>query len=419
MTAMLGLAAGPCLGQSLLATRTAAVNGRQVLEVRMGIVPGTQALRTLVVTAGPVSGSTSLLTSVTPPGQVMNSGAPMLFSVVVNAGSLFSLGGGCPRAGELNFPYIDGLQFRVVRYTGTTQTIVTPPVFAAQYEGVNCTTSANGQAVFYTLANRTTGRIEVWREGAGNAFTRVHAGVAAIRLPFNGGLRPQISRMARLIAPSPSIEASPKGGASGPYESNHVLVFYQNADGSLKIDVVNTGNQAVEGECFIGSRTAGPPPFEAALTPDLAAGDFNGDGITDIVSISPSVGGLCQLGGVTRQLGSSTGGNGYTWTGVALAGDTVSKEYRALHGGGFARLQSGAFELSASPFSGRGGPFHGAHLGPGEYDPGLLAVGTAASNTALEFFAFAPAFSGGIFVSSFEDPVSGETISIEVAPQPR
>jgi hypothetical protein len=410
----------PAAAQGYQASRVTAVNGRQVLEVRMGIVPGNQTLRTLVVTAGPVAGSTSLLASATPAGDVMNPALPMLFSVVVNSGSLFSLGGGCPRAGELNFPYIDGLQFRIVRYTGTTQTIVTPPAVAGQFEGVNCTTAPNGQFVFYTLANRTTGRIEVWREGAGNAFVRVHSGTAAIRLPFNGGIRPQISRMFRR-PPSASGAAAPRETSGDPlvaYEPAMVLILYQLAAGGSRVEVIDTDQGSVRGTCPLATRTAGPPPFEAGLAPDYVVGDFDGNGVAEALSLGPSVDGLCEVGSRTVNLGSAAGGNGFTWTGFALAGDTLSKEYRVLNGQSFVFLQPASVTPSPSPFAGRGGPFDAVHLGAGEFAPGILAVGSAASNQSLEFFAFAPAFTGGVFVASFEDPVTGNIITIGTAPSP-
>lgn len=406
----------PAWAQGYQASRIAAVNGRQVLEVRMGIVPRTSSLRVLVVTAGPVSGSTSLLAAVVPAGRVLDPSQPMLFSVVVNSGGLYSLGGGCPRAGELNFPYIDGTQFRLVRYTGTTQTVVTPPAVAGQFEGVNCTTSANGQFVFYSLANRTTGRLELWREGAGNAFVRVYVNSAAIRLPFNGGLRPQVSRMFR--RPNPGLADAAKGGADDAYEFNYMLVMYQLTNGAIHAEVVDTSLGTERGSCLIDSRSAGSPPFEAVLVPDYVVGDFNGDGFSEVLSVVPTADGKCEVGSRRVGIGSAAGGNGYSWTGYAVGGDTLSKHYRVLNGAGQTLLQQAAVTASPSPFTGRGGPFHAGNLGAGEFGPGILAVGTAATNTSLEFFAHAPAFTGGVFVSSFEDPVSGDNLSIEVAPSP-
>lgn len=409
----------PASAQGYQASRVAAVNGRQVFEIRMGIVPRTQTLRTLVITAGPVAGSTSLLANSTLAGSVMNPAVTLPFSVVVNSGSLYSLGGGCARAGELNFPYIDGTQFRIVRYTGTTQTIVTPPAVAGQFEGVNCTTSANGQAVYYTLANRTTGRIEIWRELAGNAFVRIHTGAAAIRLPFNGGLRPQVSRMFRRPAPSvESGQAALGGTPATAYEMDFILSMYQTSTGTSQADVVSVLDGSVHGECQVATRTAGAPPFEAFLGPDYVVGDFNGDGVGEVRSLGPTVDGLCEVNSRNVTIGSAAGGNGFAWTGYAVAGDTVSKQYRVITGPTFLTLVPASVTPAPSPYTGRGGPFHAGYLGPGEFAPGILAVGTAATNSSLEFFAFAPAFQGGVFVASFEDQVTGENLAIEVAPPP-
>jgi hypothetical protein len=399
--------------QGFTATRASQVNGRQVLEVRMGIVPRTSILRTLVITAGPVAGSTSLLVNTSFVGDLFNASVPMTFSVVVNSGGLFSLGGGCARAGELNFPYIDNLRFNIVRYTGTTQTIVTPPAISTgQYEGVNCTTSANGQAVFYALLNRNTGRLEVWRELAGNVFARIYQSSSAVRLPFNGGYRPQITRMRRLSVPGA------KGDPVAVYESGHFLAAFQTSSGQTQVVVVNESTGAEEGLCPIGTRTAGTPPFEGALVPGYVVGDFDGNGVAEIVSIRPSIGGLCEAGTRRVPIGSANGGNGFAWTGYALSGDAGSEAYRVLNGASNVRLLPSAITGTVSPFFGRGGPFHGAFVERAEFEAGTLVAGTGSSNLDVEFFADLPAFADGVRVASFEDPVTGELITIETAPPP-
>lgn len=396
------------------ASRVTPVNGRQVLEVRSGIVPRTNVLRTLVITAGPVAGSTSLLANTTLVGDLFNPSVPQTFSVVVNSGGLFSLGGGCPRAGELNFPYIDNLRFHIVRYTGTTQTIVTPPAISSGlYEGVNCTTSANGQAVFYALLNRVTGRVEVWRELAGNVFARIYQSSSAVRTPFNGGYRPQITRMRRQPLPRAA-----KAAAGTVYEQGHFLVAFQTNNGQTQVVVVNESSGAEDGLCALGTRTAGPPPNEGGLSPSYAVGDFNGDGAAEAVSINPAIGGLCEVGSRQVNLGSAAGGNGFAWTGFALSGHADAEDYRIINGATNSHLVPAGVTNTFSPFAGRGGPYHGVFVGPGEYDAGTLVVGTGANNTFLEFFAFAPAFAGGVFVASYEDPVTGEQLVTEIAPPP-
>jgi hypothetical protein len=406
--------------QGLNATRVTSVNGRQVFELRMGVVPRTGVLRTLVLTAGPVAGSTSLLVNTSLVGAVMNANVPMTFSVVVNSGSLYSLGGGCARAGELNFPYIDGTRFRIVRYTGTTQTIVSPPAIAAQYEGVNCISSWDGQAVYYSLVNRTTQRVEVWRELAGGVFARVYQNAFAIRLPFNGGLRPQISRMFRV--PTARTEALGKGTPQTAYEPNHLLVSTQDSNGNSAVKVVDVRDGSEAGDCPIGTRTAGSPPFEGFLSPDFVVADFNGDGVADAVSIRPTVGGLCEVGTRRINLGSTAGGNGYNWTGFGITGDTSEKHYRFINGRSFkTALPAIVNDKNSNPFLNRGGPFHAAYLEPGENDFGTLALGTAANNTQIEFFAFAPALPPNavrIFGGSFEDGFNADSIVIEVSPSP-
>lgn len=413
--------APPMHAQGYQASRIAAVNGRQVFEVRMGIVPGNQTLRTLVITAGPVAGSTSLLAAATPAADLMNPTVPMPFSVVVNSGGLYSLAGGCPRAGELNFPYIDGTQFRIVRYTGTTQTIVTPPAVAGQFESVNCTTSANGQAVFYILANRTTARIEVWREGAGNSFTRVHAGSVAIRLPFSGGLRPQVSKMAR--RPVPTTNGMPEAsGASGDgFETAYILTAHHKVGGEMYVEVVDVASGSVVGSCYVSTQPPGrPPPAEAWLTSTgQLIGDFDGDGFAEFVEVvaEPGVIGVPSCLGAVVNIGSSAGGNGYGWTGYAVAGTDTNVimfngtgEWEIAFGGGTSH--------GTSPYAGRGGPFHAAYLRAGEIAPGILAVGTSANNSQLEFYARAPAFSSnqtGI-QSSFEDFLDGYRIIFNEGP---
>ena len=94
-------------------------NGRQVLEIRQGMHPANSGLLfTAVITAGPVSGSTSLLLQQALVRDIFNQNAPAAgWTVVRSSLTAFSLGGGCGRSNLIDFPYINNNRPGILRIT--------------------------------------------------------------------------------------------------------------------------------------------------------------------------------------------------------------------------------------------------------------------------------------------------------------
>ena len=104
--------------------RVVNVNGRTVQEIRFGNEPGSPTrLRIVVITNGPTAGTTSLLTAVADVNDWVNPSAPApTFTPIIASGTVFSVGGGCTRGGQVDFPFINANEPRVLRFSGGTPT---------------------------------------------------------------------------------------------------------------------------------------------------------------------------------------------------------------------------------------------------------------------------------------------------------
>src|SRR5205085_3373501 len=94
--ALLATLALPCAAHAdeLLLTRTMNPNGRPIQEIRLGEEPNSSNLRAVIVTNGPIAGTTTLLTAVGPPSAWTDPAVPPpTFTSVIPSGSIFSVGG--------------------------------------------------------------------------------------------------------------------------------------------------------------------------------------------------------------------------------------------------------------------------------------------------------------------------------------
>ena len=283
--ALVPFALGPSVAGAQ--TRIVSPNGRPVLEVRTGVQPNINLLRTLVVTAGPISGSTSLLATSATPAQLFGPGAPPPgFTVIVSDGQLFSLAGGCARGNQLDFPYINGFKLHIARFVGTTHTIVTSTLNNVdQYESVNCVTAPDGLSTMYVLVNRTAQRTEIWRERTNNVFTRERQYSAVARLPFNGGLRPNITlRLRPVLPPRPSAVAAKRADDVDPlqlFDANVFPVVDQTSTGLVRVHDWRPDSNELTPVRNFGPFTvpAGPTAaLETVFAGGCLIGDFSGNG---------------------------------------------------------------------------------------------------------------------------------------------
>lgn len=174
-------------------SRVTSPNGRAVLEIRMGTSPANRhTLFTAVITAGPTSGSTSVMLQQGLIQQIFDpSSAAPGWTVVRSSINAFSLGGGCGRSNLIDFPYINGTRPEILRITGTAQQVITLGITNTdQYDSIDCRVSPNGQ-VLYLLGNRTRQRLELRKE-QGGLLQLVRDDFGTVRSTFMGGMRPSL-----------------------------------------------------------------------------------------------------------------------------------------------------------------------------------------------------------------------------------
>jgi hypothetical protein len=292
-------------------------NGARVLEVRFGSQPANRGLVFVAaITAGPVSGSTSVLLMQSTAAQLFTPGSPAPgWTTVRSAISAYSLGGGCARGNLIDFPFINGSRPEILRITGTTQQVITLGISNSdQYDSIDCSASPSGQVV-YMLTNRTRQRLELRREQGGMlALVRDDFGV--VRTPFQGGLRPSIT-WSRVRAAGAGL----RGGLE--IAAWWMLHDLQN-DGDAAMESVVTAIDwsdpllPTSTRCELGQRPD-PTGFtqvnETAIAGNLALGDVNGSSTFQLRLFSGAQP-VCGLGPVS-QLSTRGGGSLFTYTGVA------------------------------------------------------------------------------------------------------
>ena len=138
--AALGVAASVQADETL-SSRTVSPNGRPVQEIRFGAEPGGNQLRMVVVTNGPTAGTTTLLTAVGAPNLWYDPGQqPPPFTELIASGTVFSVGGGCKRGGQLDFPFINGNRPYMLRFQGGQSNIFLLPITNTNenYDSADC-----------------------------------------------------------------------------------------------------------------------------------------------------------------------------------------------------------------------------------------------------------------------------------------
>lgn len=355
-------------------------NGRGLFELRLGgtyVAPsgGSAGAGLLVgaVTSGPTSGTTSLIAGVLDLNKLFDPVQPLPgFTTVVPTGSVFSLGGGCLRGGQTDFPYINGNRPAIVRYGGAGFIVVVPTLTGIsptnQYDSADCAVDRNATRTVYAFSNRSLNRVELWQDGAGGFQPLQLTQLAGVATPFGGGLRPALD-----------IDVA----------TQQVSVLYQELGGRTVLNSVNPLTGTVGGACEVFT-APGPTGFTRPRETTtfsfsggtrFAVGDFDNNGTTEIVRISP---------GCVRQsfpAGSSAGGNGFNWTGYGHAPDPTLNKENVLWGDYFYLDDNTNYvpQAAGGPFPGRGGPFSacGVRTRDGGHD--VIAVTPGILSTIMEF----------------------------------
>ncbi len=372
----------PCLahGQDFL-TRDLVVNNRQLQEIRLGATTrlppsgiASAALVAVVVTNGPVGGTTSLMGSVIDGGTLYTGGTAPTFASIIAQGSAFGLGGGCQRGTITDFPVINQNRPRVARFDAGTGlfTLLTPPIPGSDlYDSTACV--AKNGILYFLVSNRSLSRLEVYSDsGSGWTFVTSYSGVIT---PFAGGIRPTLATYA---------------------QENALMTVYQLTNGQILARRIELGRGA-SGTCLLASPLA-PVGFtvvlEAALIQMIIsdswftfAADVNRDGFAEIYTFD--LDGACTVYSFAAN-GTPIAGNGYNWGSFAVIpgrvfGDPVNLFFTLL---ATAAIDSPA-SLSpyASPKSGNGGPIAACDARLWQIGDGYIAAGAGINNTHLSLHA--------------------------------
>lgn len=400
--------------------RVTSPNGRAVLEIRKGTQPAnSNLLFTAVITAGPISGSTSLLLQQSLIRDLFNPGAPAAgWTVVRSSITAFSLGGGCGRNNLIDFPFINANRPEILRITGTTQQVITLGIPGSdQYDSIDCVMQRDGR-VLYMLTNRTRRTLEFRRE-QGGLMVLVRDNFGNVVTPFVGGMRPSITRIRRFVAPvSPSADA-PLGG-TGILREDFVAFFLpalvtpQQYVGILRVLDDDSLTEVSRCDGPVSSAPTGfTIPKESAVADGVAVGSSRNDNSLWGDYFSMGDGGCTQTT-PGEALGMAGPFSLYTWGGVSA--NHVYPGVTSASGSGRVEhttllLPSGVIALEgnmrhdlASPFANRGGPLTSCPLSGSEFDAAQLAIGVGPVNTQVQHSIVSINLQESISGSSFEDP---------------
>lgn len=397
-------------------SRITSPNGRQVLEIRMGTMPANRNLVfTAVITAGPISGSTSLMLQQALARYIFNAAGPAPgWTVVRSSLTAFSLGGGCGRSNLIDFPYINNNRPEILRITGTTQQVITLGIVNSdQYDSIDCTVTGNGQ-VLYLLTNRTRQTLE-----QGGLLQLIRDDFGTVRSPFQSGMRPSI----RFVRARPQLGIALSGqSAKGGDLGNFVMFFYQRLAGPLLVsrgDIADPDALVPLAPCDMGSRpntTTFGNVNESAAAGQAAAGDWTNANRFDLRFYSVN-GSTCTPGPVIP-LSSRTGGTLYTFAGIAAAESesgiggpgTGVPATTIVDTNTVATFENGVRSDATNPMAGRGGPKAACPIRGSETDGATLIAGPGPTSTQLQQSVVPFNLSELLFSSNSEDVWSGDFV---------
>ena len=331
---------------TVLKSRLLTPNGRPVQEIRLANEPGGNPalVRAMVVTNGPTSGTTTLLTAVAN-GNVWfdPSAATPTFTSVVASGTVFSVGGGCLRGNQLDFPFIDGNRPKIARFVGGGVSIVPVGVGSELFDSAECAVSGDGTRTFFIFTNRTLQRLFFFNDAGGaNDLLNPRVTFSSVKTPFVGGLRPSISVV--------------------PGTADTVAMLFMATNGQSRWMQYNGGTQNVEFECLAGVQSPPPAGFTiprgSRVANRQAIGDFNGDGVFEVVTIQPvnPPPASCEKLPPATPVGPVAGA-GFNWSEPGMALNPLTGQLTFL--AGFQTLidSLGALTTVPGPYAGGAGSF--------------------------------------------------------------
>ncbi len=293
---------------TVLAERTVNPNGRTVQEIRVGADPsGATQLRTVVITNGPTAGTTSLLTTVTEVNALLAGTSPApTWTTVIAAGTAFSLGGGCRRGNQLDFPFIDANRPKILRFVGSAAGIVVnvPVTDNDLYDSADCVATSDQTTTYFIYSDRSLSRLPLFRDtGAPIDLVNPWVSFSAVKTPFVGGLRPAIAAM-------PESQAL---RGSGP----HVLaLMFMRTDGQTRWHQYDASQLNIDFNCLAGAQSPPPSVFTiprgSAVIGHQGVGDFNNDGIAEIVTFNKGTPPNCTDPPVSTPFGNIAG-SAFNW----------------------------------------------------------------------------------------------------------
>lgn len=389
-------------------SRITSPNGRQVLEIRMGTMPANRNLVfTSVITAGPISGSTSLMLQQALARDIFNAAGPAPgWTVVRSSITAFSLGGGCGRNNLIDFPFINNNRPEILRITGTTQQVITLGITNSdQYDSIDCSVNGNGQ-VLYLLTNRTRQTLELRRE-QGGMLQLVRDNFGQVRSPFQGGMRPSI-RFVR-VPTAAALRGSPI------FAGDFVFFMYKVFAEPLLIsrgDAVDPDAFDTRSFCSFGSSpntTGFGNVYESAAAGNAAASDFSNANRFDLSFYSQN-GSTCTPGPVIP-MSSRSGGTLYTFSGIAAVatesgvgppGSGIAST-TVIDTNTVATFVNGVRSDSTLPMAGRGGPKAACALRGSGSEGGTLIAGPGTANTQVQQSIVPLNLSPVIFMGDYEE----------------
>lgn len=361
---------------TVVQSRNLSVNGRPIQEIRQAREPGSRILmRAVVVTNGPTAGTTSLLTAVADANAWPdpNAAAPV-FTPVIASGTVFSIGGGCPRGNQLDFPFIDGNRPRILRIVNGTPTVITPAIPGSDFfDSADCTVSGDGTRTFFIFTNRSFQRLCFFVDAGGaNDLTGPQVSFSATRTPFEGGLRPSISMV--------------------PGTAQKVALLFMQTNGQSRWLQYDAGVINVDFNCLAGVQSPAPTGFTiprgAKVANREAVGDFNNDGRFEIVRIVPTPPATCAAVPTNRVTNATdigpVAGTAYNWSEPGIVFDPFTGRLSFVAGSWASVLPDGSTYITPGPQPAVGGSYSGCAVDGTESYGEVLTMNAAQQQQFLD-----------------------------------
>lgn len=387
---------------TVIRSRVVAVNGRTVQEIRAGNEPGSNTLlRAVVVTNGPTGGTTTLVTAVADVNDWVNGAAPApVFASVIESGTVFSVGGGCRRGNQLDFPFINANRPRILRIVNGTPTVVTPGISGNElFDSAECVVSGDGTRTFYIFTNRSLQRLWLFADAGGPTDLNNPLVSFAALTPFSGGHRPALS-----LVPGAGPSPGPVPARSTSGSASTVALLFMLSNGQTRWLQYNLEAFNVEFNCLVGTQTPPPTVFMrprgAKLAGNVAVTDIDGNGVSELMKMEPFLSPNCTKVPVPISVGP-VGGENYDWTEFALLFHRVTEQFDFVAGVFTSVALSGVTVITPGPHAGAAGSFVGCSADNTETFQGGVSAG-AEQGTTLRWYHW---------VAPRADIASGEAMS--------